>query len=69
MPLSDESGDPLDVLDGVKFAFGLRAQGHLPVIQRMLARGATWPEIGDAIGWCPDTAREWYEREEEAHDA
>ncbi len=47
--------------------FGLRAQGHLPTIERMLADGASWQAIGKTIGWCPDTAREWYERE--ARDA
>jgi hypothetical protein len=44
-------------------AFGLRAQGHLPTIEQMLREGAPWAEIGRKIGWCPDTAREWYERE------
>jgi hypothetical protein len=47
--------------------FGLRAQGHIPTIERMLAEGASWPEIGDAIGWCPDTAREWFKRDQEAN--
>lgn len=47
---------------GLTIKFGLRAQGHIPTIQRMLACGATWDEIGQAIGWHPPTAKEWYER-------
>lgn len=48
---------------GLKIKFGLRAQGHIPTIDRMLAEGATWEEIGATIGWHPPTAKEWYERE------
>lgn len=47
----------------VPVKFGLRAQGHLPTIERMLADGAGWDAIGSAIGWHGDTARQWYERE------
>ena len=46
-----------------KIAFGLRQQGHLPTVERMLADGKSWEEIGKAIGWCPITAKEFYERE------
>jgi hypothetical protein len=42
--------------------FGLRQQGHVPTVERMLAAGATWPEIGRAIGWSAKAAQEWYER-------
>jgi hypothetical protein len=49
------------VLD-VPIAFGLRAQGHIPTIERMLADGADWDRIGIAIGWCPKTAKEHWER-------
>ena len=31
-------------------------------IERMLADGHSWNEIGEAIGWCPETAKEWYDR-------
>jgi len=48
----------------VKIAFGLRAQGHLPTIERMLRDGKTWKEIGAAIGWCPITAERFYAMEQ-----
>lgn len=44
---------------------GLRAQGHLPTVERMLATGATWDEIGAAIGWDGSTAQAWYAAEKE----
>ena len=44
--------------------FGLRAQGHLPIIEKMLAEGASWEEIGKVIHWEPATAKDFYEREE-----
>lgn len=47
----------------VSVRFGLRAQGHIPTIERMLSEGADWHAIGRAIGWHADTARQWYERE------
>jgi len=42
----------------VKIAFGLRQQGHIPTIERMLAEGADWDAIGREIGWCPQTAEQ-----------
>ena len=45
---------------GAQVRIGLRAQGHIPKIQRMLACRYSWTEIGKAIGWCPDTAKKWY---------
>jgi len=42
-------------------AFGLQAQGHLTTIERMLGEGRDWKEIGQAIGWCPETAQRHYE--------
>lgn len=36
---------------GLRPLFGLRAQGHMPRVEFMLATGATWDEIGKAIGW------------------
>ena len=44
-----------------KVVFGLAAQGHIPTIERMLAEGKSWQEIGAAIGWCPETAKRHYE--------
>ena len=48
---------------GATVQIGLRAQGHIPTIERMLSEGATWGEIGKAIGWCPETAWRWYQYE------
>ena len=47
---------------GVKIKVGLRAQGHIPTVERMLADGRTWDEIGKEIGWHGPTVKEWYER-------
>lgn len=44
-------------------AFGLRQQGKLEQVHRMRQHGSTWETIGKTIGWEPDTAREFYERE------
>lgn len=44
--------------------FGLRNQGHLPTVERMLAEGASWAEIGAEIGWDGETARRYYEEYE-----
>ena len=49
-------------LAGVRVAFGLKAQGHLPTIEAMLVEGKSWVEIGAKINWCPKTAQEHYER-------
>lgn len=51
-----------DVFKDVKIKFGLRAQGHIPNVERMLAEGKSWEEIGNAIGWHGPTAKEYYER-------
>jgi hypothetical protein len=51
----------MDILMNAPVLFGLARQGHLPTIERMLAAGATWEEIGKEIGWCPETAKEHYE--------
>ena len=47
----------------IKIVFGLRAQGHLPTIDRMLSEGKSWEEIGREIHWCPKTAEKWYDEE------
>jgi len=55
--------DPdLEKILNVPFLFGLKAQGHIPTIERMLSEGKDWEAIGKAIGWCPKTAQEHYER-------
>jgi hypothetical protein len=57
-----EDMSKLEKLLDVPIVFGLQAQGHIPTIQKMLAAGATWKEIGNKIGWCQNTAKEHYER-------
>lgn len=56
----------LGALTLVRCEFGLEAQGHVPTIRRMLDEGATWEQIGQAIGWDGETARRWWH---EQHDA
>ncbi len=51
----------LKVFDGVQIQFGLEQQGHIPTVERMLAEGKTWNEIGDAIGWHGPTAAKFYD--------
>jgi hypothetical protein len=46
---------------GAELRIGLRAQGHLPLVERMLAAGESWEAIGKAIGWSPRAAQRWYE--------
>lgn len=49
--------------DGLKarVVIGLRAQGHLPLIARMLKNGCDWSAIAVAIGWDnAESARLWY---------
>lgn len=41
--------------------FGLVAQGHIPTIAQMIGTGKTWQEIGTAIGWDPQTAKQHYD--------
>lgn len=50
-------------LPNVPIAFGLRAQGHLDTVERMLAEHRSWAEIGAAIGWDPETAERYYAME------
>lgn len=57
--------DLMNALDsaGVRIVFGLRAQGHVPTVERMLASGFSWDQIGRSIGWYGPTVKEFYERE------
>ena len=59
---NDPIGELIELLDscGTDIRFGLRAQGHIPTIQRMLAAGESWGAIGKEIGWCPATAEKWF---------
>jgi hypothetical protein len=72
--LTDAGGDPEAIgkrgeeavkalLLDRKVRFGLREQGHLPLIEAMLREGSSWDEIGRKIGWDPETARKFYEYE------
>lgn len=45
---------------GLTVKFGLAAQGHIPTIEKLLSRGASWGEIGKEVGWCPDAAERYY---------
>jgi hypothetical protein len=47
----------------VRVEIGLRQQGHMPTVERMLGEGKSWDEIGKAIGWHGPTVAEWYEAE------
>lgn len=60
--MSEPTTEELEKVLDVPFVFGLKAQGHIPTIERLLDEGVNWEEIGRAIGWCPRTAREHYER-------
>lgn len=43
------------------------AQARMPTIERMLSEGFTWTEIGRAVGWDAETARDnWLLRDEVA---
>lgn len=58
----DELFSMLDAL-GATPRFGLDAQGHVPTVLDMLARGDTWDAIGAAIGWTPSVAEDhWKQR-------
>lgn len=39
---------------------GLRQQGHMETVARMLLDGKTWEEIGAEIHWHPETAKHWW---------
>lgn len=51
---------PLKYLLASPVLFGLSKQGHIPTIEKMLADGKPWTEIGKAIGWDPETAERHY---------
>lgn len=56
--------DLLAELGEVRVRFGLDAQGHVSTIERMLAEGASWEDIGAAIHWDPATVkRHWAARQ------
>jgi hypothetical protein len=61
----------IEVLMNTPVLVGLKQQGHIPTIERMLEEGATWEQIGEEIGWWPETAKEhyiWYIKDQEKED-
>jgi DNA-binding NarL/FixJ family response regulator len=59
--------ETIDTLMNLPVLFGL-APGHIQTIKRMLEEGATWDQIGEELGWCPETAKEhyrWYVEQQE----
>jgi len=69
--MSDEDAMRLidEMLGSKPVVFGLRAQGHLSTVERMLLVGASWEQIGREIGWDPATAERFFEMETELPDA
>jgi hypothetical protein len=52
---------------GVTVKFGLREQGHMTTVDRMLAEGKTWDEIAKAVRWSDgETVKRFYETEKES---
>lgn len=64
-PSAPESASAMDRLMNAPIAFGLTAQGHMPTIDRMMALGIGWDEIGKEIGCDPATALDFWKRETE----
>jgi hypothetical protein len=62
-PLAQQLGELLQEA-GATVRIGLRQQGHLPTVERMRAEGASWDEIGKAIGWAGHAVERWYAMEE-----
>lgn len=56
---NEADADMADIMNA-PVLMGLVAQGHIPVIENMLADGKGWGEIGHAIGWDPGTAEKHY---------
>lgn len=53
----------------VPVRIGLTQQGHMATVEAMLAEGASWDEIGAAIGWHGPTAAQWYAIESQGDPA
>ncbi len=53
----------IEILGDTPVLIGLRQQGHMPTVERMVREGKTWEEIGSAIGWDGKAAHDWYEVE------
>lgn len=49
-----------EIFGDVKVQVGLRQQGHMDTVIKMIRNAASWEEIGKAIGWHGPTARDWY---------
>ncbi len=67
--MSDTLKELAKILDdsGLKLKIGLKQQGHMPTIDRMLSEGKGWNEIAKAIGWSDgEVVKQWYETEQNA---
>lgn len=56
------SDEAWSIIMGAKVSVGLAAQGHITLIDDMLGQGRSWDEIGQAIGWDAETARQHYDK-------
>ena len=61
--MSREDDEAFELLCSVPMKFGLRAQGHLDTVARMVRENKSWDEIGQAIGWAPDAVAQHWEFE------
>jgi hypothetical protein len=62
-PLIQHLADAIEKKN-LKIVFGLEAQGHIPIIEKILdeigSNEYAWEKIGKEIGWCPQTAAYHY---------
>lgn len=56
---SEQLADLLRVANA-PIKIGLRAQGHLPTVRRMLEEGRGWEAIATEIGWAASAVQEWF---------
>lgn len=56
----------LDFILDTRFAVGLRQQHLLPTVERLVAHGTDWAEIGRRIHWDGGTAERFYAQERAA---
>ena len=50
-----------EMMGNMPVVFGLKNQGHIPTVEKMLKEGKSWGEIGKALNWDGETARQHYE--------
>ena len=61
MPSTIEELTQLIEKNNIQIAFGLEQQGYIPTVEKMLAEGKNWEDIGKVIGWHGPTAEKWYQ--------